>query len=115
MANNRSLPLYNDSILILVSGWKDKILLALSHAIFNLFLAFKSSLFLLFMSILNSFLNDCIQYLTKISSKSSPPRSVFPLCPNISSVGFSSSFIIFKQVTSRVPPPKSKTKIFFSS
>ena len=50
---------------------------------------------------------------TNLLSKSSPPKNLSPFVDNISKF-CSSLLLIFRIVTSKVPPPKSKTNIFFS-
>lgn len=57
------------------------------------------------------FLNSSKQYSTSLTSKSCPPSYVSPLVER-------TSFIpppTMRTVTSNVPPPKSKIKIFLSS
>ena len=62
------------------------------------------------MSIPDSFLNSSTRKLTKMLSKSSPPRWVSPLVDNTSNTPSPISMM----ETSKVPPPRSKTAIFSS-
>ena len=57
------------------------------------------------------YLNWLIQYSTIWLSKSSPPKCIIPLC-DLTVISPSSNS---NKVTSKVPPPKSNTKIFFVS
>ena len=87
-----------------------KIFLIFSQATFNLFKAFLSCL----ISFSFSFL-FFKKKLTNTLSKSSPPNCVSPDVPKTLKLNLfwlSISFVKAKIDTSKVPPPKSKTKIF---
>ena len=101
---SKSSPSAKPSISILLSKLTDKSFFNSSQATFNLLLA----LSWLLISIPFSCLNSSIQYLTNWLSKSSPPKWVLPLVAKTLKVLCSN----FKIETSKVPPPKSKTKIF---
>ena len=88
------------------------IFLAFSQATFNFFMAFLSCLIL--SSSKSRFFLRTIS--TKALSKSSPPKFVSPPVPNTSKlVLLSCSFFCKDNIdTSKVPPPKSNTKILLS-
>ena len=91
---------------ILVCWVEDKSLLAFSQTTFNLLKAF----WFLLISISLWLLNSSIQNFNKALSKSSPPKWVSPLV-DLTSNNWPSKL---KTETSKVPPPKSKTRIFLS-
>mmetsp|Transcript_116835 Transcript_116835/g.203269 ORF Transcript_116835/g.203269 Transcript_116835/m.203269 type:complete len:204 (-) Transcript_116835:475-1086(-) len=103
----RSSPSWIESTSISVTLLLDRARFAFSHAVRNL----RTALAFSDMSSLVCFLNSCIQYFTKLSSKSWPPRCVFPLVALTSKTGPS----IAISETSKVPPPKSKTRTFLLS
>jgi len=105
--NEKSIPSYKFSISILSCCKTDKALLARSASFLNLVIALLS----LVKSLLFFFLKTSDKNWVVLSSKSEPPRWVSPLVA-MTSKTFNS---IDNIDTSNVPPPRSKTMMFFSS
>ncbi|KAH3685156.1 hypothetical protein WICPIJ_003873 [Wickerhamomyces pijperi] len=85
---------------------EDKVLLALSAAVLNLL----KDLWLVVKSFLFFLLNSAAKWSTNLLSKSSPPKWVSPAVDLTSKIPSSMA----NRETSKVPPPKSKIKTFFS-
>lgn len=102
----KSSPSYRDSISIVVWCWEDKALLAFSTSRRSFCTARLSFL----MSLPFFFLYSFIKCSITRWSKSSPPKWVSPLVATTSKTPSS----MVRTETSKVPPPRSNTRMFFS-
>lgn len=104
--SEKSTPSYKDSISILASWVEDNCLLAFSTSLLSFYKALLSEE----ISTLFFLLIYLMKYSMTLWSKSCPPKWVSPLVETTSNTPLS----MVNTDTSKVPPPKSKTMMFFS-